>query len=111
LAIAAQKISDFEVATMLISEQELVMGKPQKKHDPPQEQEQSQAQANLQGQLQGQGQGQAQPAVQSLKSNSNDATLTQDAFTQTITQGANIQFNSMTMEVAGNNLTDDYHTL
>ena len=92
------------------------MGKPQKKHDPPQEQEQSQAQANRQGQLQGQGQGQGQPAVQSLQPavqslKSNDATLTQDAFTQTITQGANIQFNSMTMEVAGNNLTDDYHTL
>jgi hypothetical protein len=33
------------------------------------------------------------------------------AFTQTITQGANIRFNSMTMEVAGNNLTDDHHTL
>jgi hypothetical protein len=94
---------------MLISEQELVMGKPQKKHDPPQEQ--SQAQAKLQGQLQGQGQDRAQLAVQSLKSSSNDATLTQDAFTQTITQGANIQFNSITMEVAGNNLTDDHHTL
>jgi hypothetical protein len=40
-----------------------------------------------------------------------DATLTQDAFTQTITQGANIQFNSITMEVAGANLTDDHHTL
>lgn len=35
----------------------------------------------------------------------------QDAFTQTITQGANVRFNSMTMEVAGNNLTDDHHTL
>jgi hypothetical protein len=33
------------------------------------------------------------------------------AFTQTITRGANIRFNSMTMEVAGNNLTDDHHTL
>ncbi len=40
-----------------------------------------------------------------------DAALTQDAFTQTITQGANIQFNSITMEVAGANLTDDHHTL
>ena len=30
---------------------------------------------------------------------------------QTITQGANIQFNSMTTEVAGNNLADDHHTL
>src|SRR5260370_41631190 len=96
---------------MLISEQGLVMGKPQKKHDPPQEQEQSQAQANLQGQLQGQGQGQEQPDVQSLKSNSNDATLTQDACTKTITQGANIQLHSKTMEVAGNNMTDEYQTL
>jgi hypothetical protein len=64
------------VATMLISEQELVMGKPQKKYDPTQDQ--SQAQANLQGQLQGQaqgqaqGQGQAQLAVQSLDSKSNN---------------------------------------
>jgi hypothetical protein len=69
-----QKISDFEVATMLLSEQELVMGKPQKKYDPSQEQEQ--AQANLQAQLQGQGQGQLQGqgqgqlAVQSLDSSS-----------------------------------------
>lgn len=79
-----QKISDFEVATMLMSEREFVMGKPQKKYDPSQDQEQ--AQANLQGQLQGetnlqgqgqgqgqdQAQGQAQLAVQSLDSKSNN---------------------------------------
>lgn len=35
----------------------------------------------------------------------------QDPFTQTIAQGANIRFNSMTTEVAGNNLTDDRHML
>jgi hypothetical protein len=40
-----------------------------------------------------------------------DATLTQSAFDQTITQGANIQFNSLTMEIAGTTLTDDHHTL
>jgi len=40
-----------------------------------------------------------------------DAALTQDAFTQTITTGANIQFNSNTMQVAGHDLTDDHHTL
>jgi hypothetical protein len=40
-----------------------------------------------------------------------DATLTQDAFTQTITTGANIQFNSATMQVAGHDMTDDHHTL
>jgi hypothetical protein len=57
-----QKISDFEVATMLLSEQELVMGKPQKSYDPPQEQ--SQAQATLEARLQGQGQ--AQLTVQAL---------------------------------------------
>ena len=38
-----------------------------------------------------------------------DAILTQSAFDQTITQGANIQFNSNTMQVAGNDLTDDHH--
>jgi hypothetical protein len=67
-----QKISDSEVATMLISEQELVMGKPQKKYDPRDHQDQSQAQANLQGQLQGQGQAQGQLAVQSLDSKSDN---------------------------------------
>jgi hypothetical protein len=40
-----------------------------------------------------------------------DASLQQDAFTQTITTGANIQFNSMTMQVAGHDLTDDHHVL
>jgi hypothetical protein len=39
-----------------------------------------------------------------------DATITQDAFTQTLTLGANIQFNSITMSVAGHDLTDDHHT-
>ena len=34
-----------------------------------------------------------------------DAAITQSAFDQTITQGANIQFNSITMNVAG----DDFH--
>ena len=34
-----------------------------------------------------------------------DAVLNQDAFDQTITQGANIQFNSITMQAAGHNLT------
>jgi hypothetical protein len=37
-----------------------------------------------------------------------DATLTQDAFNQTITQGANIQFNSITMNVAGHDLHDSH---
>jgi hypothetical protein len=58
----------------MLQPQELVMGKPQKKNDPSQEQEQEQAQANLQAQLQGQGQGQGQGqlqfAVQSLDSKS-----------------------------------------
>ena len=40
-----------------------------------------------------------------------DAALTQSAFDQTITTGANIQFNSLTMQVAGHDLTDDHHTL
>lgn len=40
-----------------------------------------------------------------------DSTLTQDAFTQTITTGANIQFNSNTLQVAGHDLTDDHHVL
>ena len=37
-----------------------------------------------------------------------DASLTQDAFNQTITQGANIQFNSITMNVAGNDFEDSH---
>ena len=37
-----------------------------------------------------------------------DAVLTQDAFNQTITQGANIQFNSITMNVAGDDFTDHH---
>jgi len=37
-----------------------------------------------------------------------DATLSQEAFTQTITQGANIQFNSLTMNVAGDDWSDDH---
>jgi hypothetical protein len=37
-----------------------------------------------------------------------DAALSQEAFNQTITQGANIQFNSITMNVAGNDLTDSH---
>jgi len=62
---------------MLTSEQEFVMGEPQKKHHPKSDQ---------------------------------DATLAQNAFTTTITRGTNIQFNSMTMEVAGS-LSDNHHTL
>jgi hypothetical protein len=37
-----------------------------------------------------------------------DTVLTQDAFNQTITQGANIQFNSNTMSVAGPDLQDSH---
>jgi hypothetical protein len=37
-----------------------------------------------------------------------DATLNQDAFTQTITQGANIQFNSLTIQAAGDHIQDDH---
>jgi hypothetical protein len=37
-----------------------------------------------------------------------DAAITQDAFTQNITQGANIQFNSITMNVAGHDLQDGH---
>jgi hypothetical protein len=37
-----------------------------------------------------------------------DAAIDQSAFNQTITQGANIQFNSITMNVAGANLTDSH---
>src|SRR5205823_8666994 len=40
-----------------------------------------------------------------------DAALNQSAFDQNITQGANIQFNSITMEVAGHDLTDSHDTL
>jgi hypothetical protein len=37
-----------------------------------------------------------------------DAAINQSAFDQNITQGANIQFNSITMQVAGNDLTDSH---
>lgn len=37
-----------------------------------------------------------------------DAAISQEAFNQTITQGANIQFNSITMSVAGNDLQDSH---
>jgi hypothetical protein len=38
-----------------------------------------------------------------------DAAVDQSAFNQTITQGANIQFNSQTI-TAGHDFTDDHHT-
>ena len=37
-----------------------------------------------------------------------DAALTQDAFNQTITQGANIQFNSMTIQASGHDIQDSH---
>jgi hypothetical protein len=37
-----------------------------------------------------------------------DAAITQDAFSQNITQGANIQFNSITMNVAAHDLQDSH---
>ncbi|NGX99605.1 MAG: hypothetical protein G4V63_31790 [Candidatus Afipia apatlaquensis] len=37
-----------------------------------------------------------------------DATLTQSAFDQTITQGANIQFNTSTIQAAGHDLQDSH---
>lgn len=37
-----------------------------------------------------------------------DAVITQEAFNQTITQGANIQFNSITMNVAGHDFQDSH---
>jgi hypothetical protein len=44
-------------------------------------------------------------------SSSADAVLNQSAFDQNITQGANIQFNSITIQAAGDNLTDSHDTL
>jgi hypothetical protein len=38
-----------------------------------------------------------------------DATVTQSAFDQTITTGANIQFNSLTMSVAGHDYSDSHN--
>jgi len=40
-----------------------------------------------------------------------DAALNQSAFDQNITQGANIQFNSITIQAAGHDLTDHHDTL
>jgi hypothetical protein len=94
---------------MLLTEQELVMGKPQKKYDPSQEQEQEQAnlqgqiqgQANLQGQLQGQGQGQGQSetqtAAQTLKSDStNNNTSSNDSTNNNHNTDTNSNTNSNT---------------
>jgi hypothetical protein len=44
-------------------------------------------------------------------SSSADAILNQSAFDQNITQGANIQFNSITIQAAGHDLTDSHDTL
>ena len=44
-------------------------------------------------------------------SSSADAVLNQSAFDQNITQGANIQFNSITIQAAGDNLTDSHDIL
>ena len=40
-----------------------------------------------------------------------DAALNQSAFDQNITQGANIQFNSITTQAAGHDLADSHDTL
>jgi hypothetical protein len=40
----------------------------------------------------------------------NDASVTQSAFNQTITMGANIQFNSQTITAGHDGFTDDHHT-
>ena len=40
-----------------------------------------------------------------------DAAINQSAFDQNITQGANIQFNSITIQAAGDNLSDRRHKL
>jgi hypothetical protein len=39
-----------------------------------------------------------------------DAALTKSAFAQTITMGANIQFNSATINASGHDLNDGHHT-
>jgi hypothetical protein len=39
-----------------------------------------------------------------------DAAVTQSAFNQTITMGANIQFNSQTITAGHDGFTDDHHT-
>jgi len=39
-----------------------------------------------------------------------DAAITQSAFNQTITLGANIQFNSLSINNAGHDFTDNHHT-
>jgi hypothetical protein len=44
-------------------------------------------------------------------SSSADAVLNQSAFDQNITQGANIQFNSITIQAAGHDLSDGGDTL
>ena len=50
--------------------------------------------------------GQHRVAAQTFH-NSADAAINQSAFDQNITQGANIQFNSISIQAAGTNLSDD----
>jgi len=137
-AIADQKISDFEVATMLISEQEFVTGKPLKTYplkgaNSAQEQ-QDPAQTNPRATGGGSYCDPSSGSISNAKITGGEyridrahvvdairvgagiawharATLMQDAFTQTITQGANIQFSRMTLQLVGHDLTDDYHVL
>jgi hypothetical protein len=71
------------------------MGKPQKTYDPSREQSQAQA----------------KPFRLSCRDKARRSLPSRRSIRRAITQGANIQFNRRTMEVAGNNLTDDHHTL
>ena len=49
-------------------------------------------------------------ATRANVASSADAVLNQSAFDQNITQGANIQFNSITIQAAGHDLNDWRHT-
>jgi hypothetical protein len=114
------------------------MAKPQQKHDPSKQEEQRRADHQGQEQLQGyNGSSFYDPTAGfsmdakliggELKINDPqmagsvglgagvvsdaDAALTKSALTQTITMGANIQFNSATIRASGHDLTDHHHTV
>jgi hypothetical protein len=106
------KISDFEVAMVLKGDQEFVMSKPLKNDDPSQYRVQAQENSCIvgDGKIDGTHLGCAVDTDADVVSHA-DAALTLFAFTQTITTGANIQFDSATIRASGRDLTDDHHTL
>ena len=97
---------------VLKGDQEFVMSKPLKIDDPSQYRVQAQENSCTvgDGKIDGTHLGCAVDTDADVVSHA-DAALTLFAFTQTITTGANIQFDSATIRASGRDLTDDHNTL